>query len=126
MSAGGFTTTKYEAEGGAIWRIRVQPETLDLQIGSGGGSIDNDPPTAGLSGNLPTVNVGGSRRRYGVHARGVRVRFTGTPPAGYKSGTSIFLPILQEDNFDAIPRGATGTYLGVAIEVVGKVAEAIV
>lgn len=120
MSAGVFTLSKYEADSGTVYSVRVQPETLAASVGGGA----NTAPTGNVTGE-PSAMVGGSRRSIGVHCRGVRIRFTGAAPEGYKPQGVIFIPILTEARYDAITRGATGTYLGAAVEVVGKVPEVI-
>lgn len=125
MSAGVFSRSKYQSDGGAIWPVKVQPETLNLSVTSGNGSVTNSPPDGAISGDVPSAIVGGSRRRYGVHTRGLRLKFTGTPPTGYKPDSPIFVPVLKKETYDAIARNSTGTYLGVAIQVIGKVGEAI-
>ena len=105
---------KYEADDGTIYRIRVQPETLAASIGgvnaSPGGSVDGQG----------TVRVGGGARQFGIRARSVSVRFTGTPPTGYDEGEILRVPILTPSRYASISLGTTGTYLGVPCEVVGK------
>ena len=60
---------------------KVQPETLSLTLAG----ESNSAPAGEV--DLPFfVNVGSSRRRRGVNARKVRVRFTGSPPSGYLAG----------------------------------------
>lgn len=119
MSAGAFENSKYEADDGEIYPIRIQPETLALTLGS----TANAAPTGAVTGKI-RARVGGGRRKYGVHARTVTVRFTGTLPAGYKPGSTITLPILKPALYNAIVGGATtGTYLSQAVEVVYKTAE---
>lgn len=116
MSAGAFSTTRYQSDEGGIYGIRVQPETLDLTIGG----QTNDPP-AGAIDQEGLARVSGGRRRIGIKARNVRIRFAGTPPAGYEDIGIITLPVLTQAFYNAIPRtGGTGTYLGAAIAVVGK------
>lgn len=121
MSAGAFDVTNYELDNGDIQPIRVQPETLALTIE---GTANAAPTGAQTNGNL--VRVSGGRRRIGIKARSVRVKFTAAPPAGgYLAGQIISLPILTKTLYDLIPNaGGTGTYLGVAIRVVGKSSQA--
>lgn len=116
MSAGGFSTTRYQSDEGGIYAIRVQPETLDLTINGD----TNDAPTGAID-QEGLARVSGGRRRIGLKARSVRIEFVGTPPTGYDEGQSISLPVLTQAFYNSIPRaGGTGTYLGAAIRVVGK------
>lgn len=119
MSAGRFTYEKYAADGGGIYRIRVQPETLNLNIGGANASASGTINQAG------TVRATGSRRSFGIVARRFAVKFTGTPPAGYASGTIIQLPILTPAVFNGANLGDTGSYLGSTVELVGKIAESV-
>ena len=126
MSAGDFTNSVYETNGGVFYRIRVQPETLALSINSvtnGGGS--GTPGT-----DTPSARVGSGRQSFGVNARLVRIRFTSTIPSGYSGGKdSISLPVLTPAAFTAYAPGQTGTYTldgtGYDVEVVGRTPETI-
>lgn len=117
MSAGDFVNSKYQSDEGGIYAIRVQPETLALTIN---GTANTAP--AGDVDQEGLARVSGSRRRIGLKARLVRFRFTAAPTGGgYSVGDILSLPILTQATYNAIPKaGATGTYLGAAIEVVGK------
>lgn len=123
MSAGSFIRTRYQTDNGLVMRIRVQPETLALTLGG----AQNAAPTGDL--DLPFfANVGSSRRRRGVNCRRVRVRFTGSAPAGYSDDGVISLPWLDRDTFPSIPLGGsavTGSYLGASVELVGTSGEAV-
>jgi hypothetical protein len=121
MSSGRFKKDgKYELDNGDIAKCRVQPETLNLTLNS----VANGEPTG-------SVNVRGSaavsrgRRAFGVNCRLVRIRFTSTLPNGYAADEVIALPWLKKSSFDALPDGATGTYLGNPVILVGRTAESI-
>ncbi len=45
MSAGSFVTSRYESNGGGIFKVRVQPETIDAVIGavSNGRPLERSP-----------------------------------------------------------------------------------
>ena len=120
MSAGAFVRTRYELDNGDISPIRVQPETLGLTLS---GST-NDAP-AGAVDRVGSVNVSRGARSNGVNARMVRVTFTGAPPAGYLANSVIALPWLSQSTFDGLASGDAGTYLGAAIELVGKTPERV-
>lgn len=114
MSAGAFQNSKYEMDDGSIKRIRVQPETIAASIGGA-----NTAP-AGAIDSPGSARVGGGNRQYGVKARSVTVKFTATVPDGYKADQLYRIPILTSAVYDGINIGTTGTYLGSAVEVVGK------
>lgn len=121
MSAGAFENSRYEDENLNIRRIRVQPETLLLEINS----TVNAAPAGALDSGYASAQVSQGRRSLGCNARLVRVKFSGTPPTGYKPDSVISLPWLSQSTFAALQPGQTGTYLSSAIELVGKTAESI-
>lgn len=120
MSSGVFVDSTYEMEDGNIIAIRIQPETLALDIDG-----TNDPPVGAVSIGDLSAKVSGSRRSKGVNARTVTVQFTGAPPAGYAPGGTISLPVLTAAKFIEINKRQAGTYLGVAIRVAGKSSETV-
>ena len=126
MSAGDFSRAVYQTNGGAFYRIRVQPETLGLEINS----VTNASSGGVIAPDTPSARVGSGRQSFGVNARLVRIRFTGTIPDGYSGGKdSITLPVLTPAAFTAYGPGTTGTYTlnGTAydVEVVGRTPETI-
>lgn len=124
MSAGVFERSKYQADyggGTAIHPIRIQPETAELTINS----VTNDPP-AGAVTNPISALVSRGRRSLGLHPRFVTIAFTATPPTGYATGQTYRVPLLTPTIAAEAVSGATGTYLGVAIEVVSNGAPEIV
>lgn len=119
MSAGEFEVARYASDSGELYNVRVQPETLLLNVGGVNAS-------AGATATAePSAQVGASRRSLGVHCRGVRVRFTAGAPTGYAAGTTFFLPVMTTAVFNAINKFDTGSYLGGTVEVVSKVPERI-
>jgi len=123
MSAGAFVRSRYEAaaeNGGGIYSIRIQPETQNLTIAT----VANDPP-AGAVDQKVSCRASGSARKIGLNAFRVRIRWTGTPPTGYLATSPIALPVLTPEARAAYVVGATGTYLGAAVEVIGRSAETI-
>lgn len=121
MSAGNFVISIYETDGGAFVPCEVLPATLGAVFGA----ATNSPGAGPIDEGYPTAYMKGSRRRNGIHARRVTVRFSATPPTGY-TGTSLSVPILTEALFEAISKGTTGTYLGSDIVVSAKTDEEIV
>jgi len=115
MSAGPFSDSKYSPASNIIYRCRVQPETIDLEIDGNG----NIPPLLAINQRV-SARASSSTRSFGCTMNSVSLRFTGTPPAGY-SGDDVRVPILNHTVFADILPGSTGTYLGVAVSVVGKI-----
>lgn len=115
MSAGEFTTSKYEADYGAfIHPIKVQEETLEFAIGA----VTNAPP-AGAVNHPIRVKVGKGNREIGLGPRLVTVEFTGTLPDGY-TGDPVRIPVLTKALAAVCIEGAEGTYLGSPVRVVGS------
>lgn len=122
MSAGAFETAFYEtsAENGSfVLRCRVQPETLAASIAATANAGVAGPATAPGSA---TISQG--RRSAGVNMRYVTLGWTAAPPAGY-SGDPVRIPVLDPAVFAAWTLGATGTYLGAGVEVLGRVGETV-
>lgn len=118
MSSGAFVTSKYASSvTESNHPIRVQPETLALQLGS----TANTAPSG--TAILPSAQVGRGKRSIGINARTVTVKFaTGSAPSGYKADSPITLPWLQENSafLTAAPGVTTVTYLGQTAILVGK------
>lgn len=118
MSSGAFVTSKYASTATAtIHPIRVQPETLALQLGS----TANAAPSG--TAVLPSAQVSRGRRSIGINARTVTVKFAaGSVPSGYKAESPITLPWLQENSAftTAVPGATAVTYLGQTAILVGK------
>lgn len=124
MSQGQFQYSKYETdEGDDIHPIRIQPETLTLQVN---GATNTAP--AGDKTSQISANATGSLRQNGLNARRVRIRFGDDPPQGYKPNSIITLPVLRKAAYDTMiekGRGEAGTYQGAAVTLVGWSGEAI-
>jgi hypothetical protein len=122
MSAGSFTTAFYETSsenGSYVLRCRVQPETLAAEIASTTNDSADGPADAPGSA---TISQG--RRTAGVNMRYVTLGFTAAPPTGY-SGDPVRIPVLTPATFALWTLGATGTYLGAAVEVLSRVGETV-
>lgn len=120
MSAGKFIESKYEDDEGNIYSIRVLQPTLDAKL-----SATNAPPSAAVDQPL-FATARGSKRSYGVNARTVRLRFTGTVPTGYAANSVVSVPVLTPAIYAATNKKTTGmTYLGAAVAFVGKTAESV-
>lgn len=126
MSAGAFTDSVYGSDKGNFFPCSVQPETLSLTLNG----VANTPPIGPVQAGLPSANMTGSRRRNGVNARVVRVRFTGAIPDGYIGAAStITLPVLDLAVYNSYDKNQVGTYtLGgtdYPVKYVGKTPEKI-
>ncbi len=122
MSSGALTNTFYETSaenGGFILRARVQPETLDAEIGGTANAGVAGPATAPGSA---TISQG--RRTAGVNMRYVTLRWTAGAPTDY-SGATARIPVLDPAVFADWTLGSTGTYLSTAVEVVGRTSETV-
>jgi hypothetical protein len=118
MSAGAFIKSKYEAtsdNNGGIYSVRVQPETVACVIAT----VANAPPAAAVNQTV-SARVGGGKRKIGMNCATISMKFTGTLPDGYKAGGILVIPGLTPAFRAAAKVGATGTYLGEAVEVVGR------
>jgi len=122
MSAGPMLFTRYQADDGKIFPVRINEETSSAVLAG----QTNTPPEGQPGSGLPSARVGAGRRSFGVNCRGVRVVFDETIPDNYKEGVPIFIPVLRKAVYDAIPsRNGSGTYLGNSVRIVGKVPEKI-
>lgn len=119
MSSGVFTISKYEADSGEIHPIRVQPETLLLNVGA------VNAEAAGTLSSEISVKARKGKREFGIGARTVTFKFTAAPPTDYAANQIYTMPILTPDTWDAAIKGTTGTYLGSAIQVTGKSRESV-
>jgi hypothetical protein len=121
MSAGVFADSFYESnELGTVHPIRVQPETLALELGGQANAAPDGDAAIG-----PSAQVSRGKRSIGINARTVSIRLTATL-TGYKAGSVITLPWLDPTTFaDITPKATTGTYLATACIVTGKSPETV-
>jgi hypothetical protein len=121
MSAGQFIRSFYQTNGGAIARIRVQPETELAQIGGAPNDAPAGPPTVST-----TVKVSKSRREYGIGPRKIGIVFDdGEAPVGYEPGNIYYIPVLTSARYNAAVVGDTMTYLGGTADIVSKLEESV-
>lgn len=120
MSAGQFLDAFYETNSGEICGVRIQPETAALVLDAVSNTIPAGPAT-----QLASAQVGRGKRSIGVNTRTVTVEFTGAVPDGYQPNGKITLPWLQQASFEALPKNALGTYLGVGVRLAGRSPERI-
>lgn len=118
MSSGIFLDAFYEADNGAIARIRIQPETAATAIGAAPNVIP-----AGPADQLASAIARKGRREIGLGARYIGVSFA-TPPSGYTSEV-LYIPILTPAVFNAANLGDSVTYLGATGVLISKTAEDI-
>lgn len=120
MSSGPFTDSKYAADDGTVYGIKIQPETISLTING----QENTPPTGAVTGDV-LARVTGSRRGYGVFARVGRIRIVAPGTSGLAAGRTITLPLLNGDIYDEMKKPNQGTYNTATVAVVGRSAEVI-
>ena len=120
MSAGAFELSKYQGNAGEIYPIRLQPETLAFEVD---GTANAAPAGAVTIDQL--VKVSRSNGAYGVRPRKVSIRFTGTPPTGYKADQTYDIPVMTDALWQTATRTTAVNYLGVAGEVVSRSSEDI-
>jgi hypothetical protein len=126
MSAGGFIVAVYGSTLTALnHRIRIQPETLSLEVGG----VSNDQIAGAIQSPISATVSGGRRGRGRLFARLIRFRFqVGDEPPGYKPDSIITLPWLDPATFAAASGGGSGTYTingtSYGITVVGGTNEA--
>lgn len=102
MSAGPFQIAGYEASyDSLVHPIKVQPETLAATFD---GTANAEPAAADQT--LLFVQRQKGPTAYGIGARGVRVAITDVADSDYKPGTSLFIPVLDESVWSAIPANA--------------------
>lgn len=119
MSAGVFiNNARYETNRGEIAKIRVQPETLQLELDG----VQNEQAAGAITLPVSAV-VSKGRRSRGLNARIVRIAWIGAAPAGYDARGIITLPWLNPNTFDQLDEGAVGTYLTFPVRYVGKTTE---
>ena len=115
MSAGPFTKTRYELDGGSNFApISVQPETLTFTSDS----VANEAPTESVNLGI-SVYTRKPKRRYGIGARTVTISWNGNPPTDYKD-ENLTVPVLRQSVFDGYSVGDAATYLSTACVIVSK------
>jgi hypothetical protein len=123
MSAGAFTLSKYKCDaqnGGYVLTCRVQPETLAASIAL----TANAAPSGAI--NAPgSATVSQGKRSAGVNMRTVSLAWSGAPPTGYSVNRTVRIPVLDPETYAAWEVGATGTYLGAGVQVVGRSPETV-
>lgn len=126
MSAGPFIDSRYEANSGFVFPIRIQPETNSLELDT----TTNSPPTEDVTADLPTLVLTKSRRGFGVHPRTFTIVLTGdglpdSRTEEYREGNSYTIPILQASVWDSLVKGDVGTYQGIPCVLRTKTPEQI-
>jgi len=121
MSAGAFERGRYESiDEQYIWPVRAQPESKALTLNGVANAYPSDPVTPGL----PLARLRKGKRQFGPTIRTVTVKFTADPTgpqADYLGeGSTLVIPVFQQDTWAAYGEGDTGTYLSTAVEFVSK------
>jgi len=119
MSQGKFTSSKYAADSGKIYSIRVQPETLTATIG---GTANAAP--AGAVDQEVSAKVSKGNRGIGIKPRSVTVRWDAAP-TGYDPNSLVRIPILTQAVYTAAVKGAVVDYNDGTGKVVSKSPERV-
>lgn len=100
-----IVTTKYQSDGGGIYKIRMDSAKA--------GVTGNTAPTGALTdGNVEVeVSEAGSRRKFGIHPRGVYFSRVGTG-TDLNKVFRVFIPALTPAAFTALSTAASVTYKG--------------
>jgi len=114
MSAGAFENSFYESDGGTVYAIRVQPETI---------IAGTNPAATGPATGEGSASATGGRRRLGVNARRVRINWKTTAPTGYDVNGTLTIPILTPDAYTDLQKLDEFQYLGNTVVVLGKTPE---
>lgn len=126
MSAGSFGLAGYRASYNTanIHPIRIQSETLGLEITIGGTTVTNNGEDAAEINNPISAVVSRGNRALGLNARRITIKFTDSPPTGYLTNSPIAIAALNPALLSA-PKGATGTYQGRVVQVVSTSPERV-
>lgn len=124
MSSGVFDTIGYQAsyDINQFHPIRIQPETTSLSIDIGGTAVLNDGVPGNLITNPISARANGTRRTLGLNAARVRLTWVSNVPNLYDPDGVISLPLLNAA-IRAAGKGATATYLGGQLIVLGVTPE---
>jgi len=100
-----IVTSKYQSNAGGIYRIRLDAAKA--------GITGNAAPAGGITDPNVEVEVAeaGSRRKFGIHPRGVRYRRVGTG-ADLNKVSTVFIPALTEASLTALVATDPITYKG--------------
>ena len=121
MSAGAFQSVTYVTNAALVTTVKVQPESLALVLAT----VANAAPTGTRTVGVPSAKVSGSKRKIGINARTVTIKFTGAVPTGYLPGSKVRIPVPSATVWNGYDTGQTGTYLGSPVVFAGKSAESI-
>ena len=121
MSAGPFVNVKYEADGGDVHFVSVQPETVAATINGATNAASVDPATSDF-----WFEVNRGANEYGGRPRKIRVKWQATgAPAGYQESASVTIPVLTAAVFNGCSVGDTVVYLGSNATITRKITENI-
>ena len=116
-----FRTGAHESDraGSGVWLISVSTDVNTLSIdGVGGNGFAN------RTVNIPLmVYANAERRKLGLHAGGVYIRFVSQEPGPQFSGPSFFVPVLRFFVRRNLMAGRTGLYRGLPVMITGVVPE---
>lgn len=127
MSQGDFVSARYASQDGtSVFGGQLQPETLALTV-TGGGATETNTSTLADINQAVSFSVSKNNNEYGCKPRMASFKFADQNdiPDGYKQFQSYRLPIMRQSVAALVKRGATGTYLGKAIEYIRLLPEQV-
>ena len=116
--AGVFVSSKYKADNGDVYRVKIQPETALLAFGSA-----QNAPTVNAVNQQKPLRLRKTVKENGLTSRKIGVRWVANVPATYKPSTVLYVPILTPELFLAIQLDQQASYLGGTVTVVSKLVE---
>ncbi len=121
MSAGSFENGRYESiDGLYIWPCRAQPESKALTLDG----VANAYPAEAVTEGLPKIKLRKGKREFGPTVRTVTVKMTAAPTGSQADylgiGALLTVPVFQQTTWESYGEGQIGTYVGTAVEFVGK------
>lgn len=110
-----FTNTLYQSDAGSVYKIRISEDKADL---GGAGAV----ATAITDPNVEVIASEGGRKKFGIHARGVKFsRTVGIPPESFKK--YIFIPCMTKTIQNELLAEANITYKTLVYDNPTSVAE---
>ena len=118
-----YESTRYTDGRGIVYPMRTQPATRQLTIET----VPNNPSTADVSVGASQLKVSTPRRSTGVKPRKVNIKLTADGAVegleNYSAGETFSVVWFNPTTFAAIELQDTGTYHGIACEVIGLTCE---
>lgn len=119
MSSGKFLSSKYAADSGNIYALRVQPETLTATFNA----VVNAAPVGAVDQEV-SAKVSKGNRGFGIKPRTVTIRWEAAP-TDYDPNTLQRIPVPTKSVWDGIRKDQAVTYADGTGKVVSKSPERV-